>query len=71
MRLIWLEEAERDLDRIVEDIAEDDPATLSVLSTLLPEPHEQRRGRSESCPKHADQSNLCQVLLEDSCTKPL
>jgi addiction module RelE/StbE family toxin len=39
MRIIWLEEAERDLDRIVERIAEDNPAaTLSVLATLRESP---------------------------------
>lgn len=35
MRIVWLEEAERDLDRIVEHIAEDNiAAALSVLATL-------------------------------------
>jgi toxin ParE1/3/4 len=55
MRIIWLEEAERDLDRIVEYIAEDDPAAaLSVLSTireapqvLLEHPRIGRPGRVE------------------------
>ncbi len=39
MRIIWLAEAERDLDRIVEYIAEDNPtAVLSVLSDLREAP---------------------------------
>lgn len=55
MRIIWLEEAARDLERIVEYIAEDNPAAaLSVLSTireaprvLLEHPHIGRPGRVE------------------------
>ena len=51
--MIWLEEAARDLDRIVEYIAEDNPAAaLAVLSTirdaplvLLEYPHIGRPGR--------------------------
>ena len=55
MRVIWLEEAERDLDRIVEFMLQDDPHTaLSVLSTirdatqvLLEHPRIGRLGRVE------------------------
>ncbi len=55
MRIIWLEEAERDLDRIVEFMLQDDPHTaLSVLSTirdatqvLLEHPRIGRLGRVE------------------------
>lgn len=53
IQILWLEEVERDLNRIVEYIAEDDPAAaLSVLSTLreatgglIEHPHIRRDGR--------------------------
>ncbi len=55
MRIIWLEEAERDLDRIVEFMLQDDPHTaFSVLATirdatqvLLEHPRIGRLGRVE------------------------
>ena len=55
MRIIWQDEAERDLNSIVEYIVEDDPdAALRVLSTireaawvLIEHPHIGRAGQVE------------------------